>query len=87
MNNNDFKVDFLGIGWPRCATSWIYECLKEHSEICMAEKKETHYFTVNFKKGINYYHDCFKHCDLNAIKGEYSPDYIWGGKETINRIK
>ena len=29
----DFKLDFVGIGFPRCGTTWISKCIAEHHEI------------------------------------------------------
>ena len=38
------KVDFLGIGAQKAATSWLYCNLREHSKIWMPPRKELHYF-------------------------------------------
>lgn len=35
---------FLGIGAPRCGTTWLYENLSRHPEIWMTPVKEIHYF-------------------------------------------
>ena len=39
------KIDFVGIGAIKSATTWIYECLKEHPQICVSEPKETRFFS------------------------------------------
>ncbi len=36
--------DFLGIGAPRCGTSWLWENLRWHPDIWMPATKEIHYF-------------------------------------------
>ncbi len=53
--NNNFKVDFIGIGAQKAATSWIAKCLIEHPEICLAASKETHFFSddESFNQGLN----------------------------------
>lgn len=80
-----FKVDFIGIGAPRCATTWIYYCLKEHPEICMSEPKETCFF---LRKDIGFisYKSYFKHCRQEKIKGEFTPMYMYHS-EVIEKIK
>ncbi|MFW6174034.1 MAG: sulfotransferase family protein [Elusimicrobiota bacterium] len=49
MEDDDFKIDFIGIGAQKAATTWIFSCLKEHPEICPPkvgeeEVKELQYF-------------------------------------------
>ncbi len=72
----NFKLDFIGIGANRSATGWIYQCLKEHPEICMSSQKETHFFGKNHLLGFKFLKNNFKHCQPHQIKGEYSPEYI-----------
>ena len=38
------KVDFLGIGAQKAATSWLYHNLRQHSSIWVPPRKELHYF-------------------------------------------
>ncbi len=77
MQNKDFKVDFIGIGTSRSASTWIYECLREHPQICMSQPKETRFFAeLNYDCGLNYYKKCFSHCKDKNIKGEYTPAYL-----------
>ncbi|KXB08194.1 hypothetical protein AKJ56_01700 [candidate division MSBL1 archaeon SCGC-AAA382N08] len=67
----NFKIDFAGIGASKCATTWIYECLREHPEICMSRPKGTHYFDGGNKD----YRKFFKHCSGEKLKGEFTPTY------------
>jgi hypothetical protein len=83
----NFKIDFIGIGAPRCATTWITECLDEHPQICVSRPKETNYFIdPKYKKKENWYKSCFQHCLKGQIKGEFSTHYIFH-PEVIERIK
>ncbi len=79
MQNKDFKVDFIGIGVMKAASSWIFKCLMEHPEICGSSKKELHFFDRpdNYKKEIDYYKSFFNNCSHNKVKGEYTPSYIF----------
>jgi len=38
------KIDFIGIGAQKAATSWLWSNLKQHPEIWMPPRKELHYF-------------------------------------------
>ena len=48
------KVDFIGVGAEKTGTKWLFSCLEEHPEICVAKHqrghKETYFF--NRKKEI-----------------------------------
>ena len=47
---NDFKVDIIGVGAPKCGTTWVSSMLVEHGEIDFAKSKETFYFLSNLNK-------------------------------------
>jgi len=87
MEKEKFKVDFIGIGAPKSATSWIYQCLKEHPEVCVSKQKETLFFwrQSEYKKGIKYYRKYFNDCG-DKIKGEFSANYLAEAKSSL-RIK
>ncbi len=87
MRKNNFKVDFIGIGVRKAASSWIFNMLKAHPEICGSSKKEIHYFNkdFNYRKGLSWYKKFFSHCSGEKIKGEYSPGYLTN-KDTARRI-
>ncbi|MEX0910014.1 MAG: sulfotransferase domain-containing protein [Candidatus Paceibacterota bacterium] len=67
-------IDFMGIGVPKAATTWISGCLHEHPEICMAKGKEVHHFTNTSNKPYFFYYD---HCPLGAKRGEFSHTYLY----------
>jgi len=82
---NKFKIDFIGIGAPRSASTWIFECLTEHPEICGSRPKETKFFFYKNKK-LKEYKKYFSHCHSKSIKGEYTPTYIYR-KKAAEHIK
>lgn len=84
----EFKVDFIGIGVPRAGTTWLSQCLDEHPEICVAKVKETYFFNKNdlFEQGLKYYRTFFNGCGQNKIKGEFTPSYMHSS-EALKRIK
>lgn len=82
------KLDFIGIGAQKAATSWIYKCLLEHPEICGFHGKETYFFTreKRYAKGLEFYASLFEHCDKDKIIGEFSTTYLSSDK-AAQRIK
>lgn len=93
---SDFKLNFIGIGAERSATTWIYECLSQHSEICIPEKElfffnefDPHYLSVKnyrYKKGFGWLKRIYSQCPKKNIKGEFSPTYLYD-KKAAERIK
>jgi hypothetical protein len=88
MSKNQFKLNFLGVGAQKAATSWIFKCLTEHPDISMPSVKETHFFSndKDFSNGLKFYKSYFKECDFSKIVGEYSTSYL-SNKNTPVRIK
>ncbi len=79
------KVDFIGIGAPKSATSWIYECLKSNPDVCVSNIKETHYFSRNYSKGDEFYLKYYD-CSGDKIMGEFSNTYMYNA-DVPRRIK
>lgn len=71
--------DFIGIGDQKAATSWIFQCLAEHPDICGSSSKEVHFFDkdYNYRQGLDHYRSFFEHCRPGNIKGEFTPRYIF----------
>ncbi len=88
MEKNNFSVDFIGVGDQRSASTWIFQCLKEHPEVCASKRKEIRFFDIDrlYNKGIEYYKTFFNHCHKSKKKGEFTPSYIRNEK-AANRIK
>jgi len=86
-------VDFVGIGAPKCGTTWISECLAEHPEIGFAADKEVYFFADseartyanagfdNYSRGTDWYHDQMPHDKPGArVFGEYSVSYMYDAR-------
>lgn len=83
-----FKVDFIGIGAERAATTWISDCLSQHPEISFARQKELYFFNKldrhflrlisrRYGRGIEWYERQFEPDNGKTIKGEFSPTYLY----------
>ncbi|MFB6226498.1 MAG: sulfotransferase [Candidatus Paceibacteria bacterium] len=81
------ELNFVGIGAPRCGTTWLYKSLQEHPEICMCEIKDINFFRDADKdwRDLNKYSKYFE-CKDNQITGEFSAGYF-SDEESRKRLK
>ncbi|WJW75309.1 sulfotransferase [Thiohalobacter sp. IOR34] len=81
----DIKPDFLGIGAPRAASTWLHNRLARHPQIYLPHEKELHYFDVEDARGgyryrldsplhRRWYSLCFK-AGHGCVKGDVTPAY------------
>ena len=84
-------VDFIGIGFGKCGTTWLADCLAEHPEVYIP-KKEMGYFNefistdrefapekipnMTALKPIEWYEKFFSQAPEGTIKGEFTPSYV-----------
>ncbi len=78
--------NFLGIGAQRAATTWLFECLREHPEIYLPPQKEIHFFDENFDKGLEWYESFFNAVTTEKAIGEITPNY-YHLPHALQRIK
>lgn len=76
--------DFIGVGPPRTATTWLHEILMGHAGMPKGVK-ETDFFIWNYDKGLDWYAAHFHDCPADQPIGEFSPNYFIGA-ETRERI-
>ncbi len=82
------RIEFIGIGASKSATSWVAEILRKHPGVYYPEEeKELNYFNQfmpqdfvtknhNYKKPLNWYHHYFRNAKQSQIKGEITPVYL-----------
>jgi len=77
-NNKVIKPNFLGIGAPKCGTTWSYEVLRRHPEIFVAHGKELVYFSSHkkYSLGEDWYLSHFKNARSFKAIGEISVSYF-----------
>ncbi len=74
------KIDFLVIGSQKCATTWLYECLKDHPQIHVPQdKKEVEYIGGDLykAKGADWYFSLVGNAHAGQLKGDVSVEYIF----------
>jgi len=91
-------IDFIGIGAPKCGTTWLSAQIEAHPQIGFAPDKEVYYFADTiarriagqelhcFDRGVDWYHKQFP-AIAGAIKyrGEFCPAYLYS-EEAATRI-
>ncbi len=75
-------IDFTVCGTQRGGTTALDSYLREHPEICMADRKEVHFFDdekyfAKGKRGYAMYHAFFSPKKNHRIIGEATPDYMY----------
>jgi hypothetical protein len=92
------QIDFIGIGAPKCGTTWLSAQLEAHPQIGFAPDKEVYYFADTilrrmasqelrcFERGVAWYHEQFPPV-TGAItcRGEFCPAYLYS-QEAAARI-
>ncbi len=86
--DKDFRIDFIGIGASKSATSWVAEILRLHPDIYYPmDEKELNYFNRimpqdfktknhNHGKPLEWYHDYFRDAKEEQVTGEITPVYL-----------
>lgn len=70
--------DFLIVGVTKCGTTSLYKYMIQHPRILGANKKEVHFFDVNFGLGEKWYAQQFpQKLSSDMLIGEASPGYFW----------
>ena len=54
MKHNLDHIDAIGIGFRRCASSFIHKCLNHHPNVIKPERG-IHYFSENYDKGFEWF--------------------------------
>ena len=74
------KPDFLVIGAQKCATSWLYLCLRDHPAIHLpVSKREVEYLGGDLyeERGEAWYYDLLAGATPEQVVGDVSVDYLW----------
>jgi hypothetical protein len=95
---NSSHIDFIGIGAPKCGTTWLSAQLEAHPQIGFAPDKEVYYFADTilrrmarqglrcFERGVDWYHQQFPPvAGAITCRGEFCPAYLYS-EEAAARI-
>lgn len=89
--------DLLVVGAPKGGTTSLHRYLDQHLSICMAGRKDTHFFADyrgegywddpdELKRRSSRYLELFEGCADDQIRGEVSASYLWF-EEAADRIR
>jgi hypothetical protein len=67
--------DFIAVGPPRTATTWLHEVLKGHVGL-PSGIKETDFFSKHYNRGIEWYAEYFRDCPPGMKIGELCATYF-----------
>lgn len=68
---------FLVVGVQKGGTTTLHSLLKLHPEIFLPDKKELHFFSLNYDKGLPWYSSHFSEAYSHQIAGEVTPYYLF----------
>ncbi len=79
--------DFIGIGFRRCASSWLHSCMTEHPDIGKPPNG-LHFFSENHERGTCWYENELATYATKTVVGEFSVSYTYPDvyKNVANRI-
>jgi hypothetical protein len=70
-------LEFVGVGPQRTGTTWLYECLREHPQLCFPQGvKETSFFDERFNTGWSWYESHFLHRRDGQLCSEIAATYF-----------
>jgi len=72
----DPMVDFIFCGPGKTASTWIYQCLREHPDITVPKTDSVGYFDNKYYRGTEWYETHFPKGSKPSTVGEFSQGYI-----------
>lgn len=69
-------VDIFHLGPPKTATTWLYECLREHPEVATAKRDAVHYYDMFYGYGPDWYARQFPAWRPGLRRFDATPSYI-----------
>jgi len=75
--------DFMGIGSPISASTWLAHNLDLHPQVSISKDKETRFFSLHLEHGLKWYSKQFEGSEGRVV-GEFTPSY---GRLPMDRIR
>jgi hypothetical protein len=70
------KPNFIGLGGQKCASTWLYEVLRDHPDVYVSTPKEIDFFSSCYENGSQWYERSFAAAHGKRAVGEISPSYL-----------
>jgi hypothetical protein len=81
--NCDKLPDFFILGVQKAASSSIHKILERDNQFSLPYRKETHFFSENYNKGLSWYLSQYNNSE-SIIRGEVDPSYIFYKNTPVN---
>lgn len=78
--------DFLVVGAPKCATTWLSRNLNVNPQIFVPKVKDIYFFDQKYSSGFEYYSKFFAGTEDFKVCGEFSHNYMYSSTAMF-RIK
>jgi len=69
-------VDFFHVGPQKTATTWVFNCLKEHPRISTSKIDSIHYYSMQYYLGQSWYMKQFSNINNIKILFDPTPNYF-----------
>lgn len=80
------KINFIGIGAQKCASTWVHRVLSDHPEALVYPGKEIDFFSTYYDRGYQWYENQFTVGGPVKAVGEVSTSYF-ADADTPLRVK
>lgn len=70
------KINFIGIGAQKCASTWVYRILSDHPEVAVYSGKEIDFFSNYYDHGYQWYEGHLSDAGDAKATGEVSTSYF-----------
>jgi hypothetical protein len=77
-----FRLRFFVLGAQKCATSWLYYCLRDHPDVVLPASKIEHGYiggATYRERGADWYFARYPEARPEALRGEVAVDYLLDG--------
>ena len=71
------KIDFLGIGAQKCASTWVHRVLSDHPEVSVYPGKEIDFFSFYYNFGFEWYENHLGDTGSAKAVGDISDSYFY----------
>lgn len=79
------KINFIGIGAQKCASTWVHRVLSDHPEAAIYQGKESDFFSTYYSRGYQWYEKQIGGVSSVSAIGEISPSYF-ADSDTPDRV-
>lgn len=66
---------FIVFGMPRTGTTYLYHALSKHPDIHVPYRKESHFFSVNYAKGLDWFASLYADMQPGQVGADINPMY------------